>query len=524
VVGTGDVLAGKYKVEWVLGKGGMGYVVAARHQQLDQQVAIKILMPELCESDDSVARFLREGRAAASIQNEHVARVLDVGTLEDGAPYMVMEFLEGRDLAHELEDGTLPVTDAVGHVLQACEALAEAHALGIVHRDLKPANLFRARRPDGSALIKVLDFGISKALPTVGDGASLVHSTETQVLVGSPHYMSPEQVRSPKTVDARSDIWSLGITLFELLAGSPPFLSDNFMSILTAVVADEPMEIRSVREDVPIGLQDVILKCLEKKASARYANVVELAEALQAYAPDGAAAVSRISAIVRTAEDRLGAGHPRSRLANGTPAPERGAGRSKDVVTPTLESPRQIVEVLDSKRHASERWGQQGGPGGSRRWMALLTGGVVALGALFLNEHFAPWSLGQRSETQARNNLASTSQTIATDPPMAPGAAPGAVPAAVASSLSPEGSEGSGTSRDPDAAIGHAAALVPPFVTKEAFVGVGRRPILVGAKKSSPANAMTEQATTEGSLAPATSSLPGLPALETPLDPLEGRR
>src|SRR5262245_41429609 len=182
----------------------MGYVVAARHIQLEQQVAIKILMPELCENEDAVARFLREARVSVRIQSEHIARVLDVRTLDDGAPYMVMEFLEGRDLAHELEDKhRLPIAEAVDFILQACEALAEAHALGIVHRDLKPTNLFRTRRADGSAFVKVLDFGISKAL--VPD-AKTMNLTSTQDLIDSPFYMSPEQVRKPKTINTRSDI------------------------------------------------------------------------------------------------------------------------------------------------------------------------------------------------------------------------------------------------------------------------------------------------------------------------------
>src|SRR5262245_55738847 len=169
VVVVGDIVAAKYKVERMLGKGGMGYVVAARHMQLDQPVAIKILVPELAENQDAVARFLREARAAVKIRSEHIVRVLDVGTLDDGTPFMVMEFLEGRDFAREIEERkTLPVRDAVDYVLQVCEGLAEAHSLGIVHRDLKPANLFITRKSNGTELVKILDFGISKALVIEG--------------------------------------------------------------------------------------------------------------------------------------------------------------------------------------------------------------------------------------------------------------------------------------------------------------------------------------------------------------------
>jgi serine/threonine protein kinase len=206
VLEIGDVVADKYKIERLLGQSGINYVMAARHERLGHQVAIKVLLPGLGQSQEAVARFLREARAAVSILSEHVARVLDVGTFEDDAPFMVMEFLEGHDLGREVEQGVLSIRDAVDYLLQACEALAEAHTLGIVHRDLKPANLFRVQRPDGSVLIKVLDFGISHILPTEAMAASAARLTDTKSLVGSPHYMSPEQVRDPKTTDPRSDI------------------------------------------------------------------------------------------------------------------------------------------------------------------------------------------------------------------------------------------------------------------------------------------------------------------------------
>src|SRR6266542_4042743 len=170
-VSEGDLLAGKYRVERVLGGGGMGVVVAAHHLQLARRVALKFLLPEACSQPGSVERFLREARSAAQIGSEHVARVSDVGTLETGAPYMVMEYLKGDDLSQVLKTrGRLPLQEALDYVLQACEAVAEAHAIGIVHRDLKPANLFLTQRADGSPLVKVLDFGISKAT-VVGDMA-----------------------------------------------------------------------------------------------------------------------------------------------------------------------------------------------------------------------------------------------------------------------------------------------------------------------------------------------------------------
>ena len=226
----GDVLAGKYRVERVLGSGGMGVVVAAMHLTLQERVALKFLLPEGAKKEETVTRFLREARAAAKIKSEHVARVSDVGTLESGAPYLVMEYLDGSDLSALLRrDGPLPPRDAVEYVLQACEALAEAHAVGIVHRDLKPANLFLARHAGGAPRIKVLDFGISKltardpSMPP--DDPSM---TRTRAWLGSPLYMSPEQMRSARDVDTRTDIWALGVILYELLSGKPPFDGETF--------------------------------------------------------------------------------------------------------------------------------------------------------------------------------------------------------------------------------------------------------------------------------------------------------
>src|SRR5882757_8726454 len=221
-----DVIAGKYRVERILGRGGMGVVVAAWHLELDQRVALKFLLPELVERGDAAERFRREARAAARIKSEHVVRVLDVGNWEGNAPYMVMEYLDGRDLSAELrERGRIPVQDCVDYVLQAIEAVAEAHALNIVHRDLKPENLFLARRADGGRLVKVLDFGISKSIILGSiDQPSL---TRTATIMGSPFYMSPEQMRTPRNVDVRSDIWALGAILYDLIGGQPPYVAET---------------------------------------------------------------------------------------------------------------------------------------------------------------------------------------------------------------------------------------------------------------------------------------------------------
>lgn len=276
-VSPGEVIAGKYRVERVLGEGGMGVVVAAHHLQLDEKVAIKFLLPGALTSTEVVSRFVREARAAVKIKSQHVARVIDVSQLEDGSPYMVMEYLDGMDLSEWLEKrGPLAVAQAVDFVLQACDALAQAHVLGIVHRDLKPANLFRVKSPDGSDLIKVLDFGISKMQSQEGS-----HSlTRTNALMGSPFYMSPEQLMASKTVDARSDIWSIGIILFELLAGRPPFHAEAITELAIKIANEPPPALSGNRPDVPKGVVDAIAKCLEKQREARFADVGELATAL----------------------------------------------------------------------------------------------------------------------------------------------------------------------------------------------------------------------------------------------------
>jgi serine/threonine-protein kinase len=280
----GEVLAGKYRVERVLGVGGMGVVVAAHHLQLDQKVALKFLLPEALARAEVVARFDREARASARIRGEHVARVIDVGKLDNGAPYMVMEHLEGGDLASWLEHrGVLPIEQAVEFVLQACEAVAEAHALGIVHRDLKPANLFCTRRPDGTLCIKVLDFGISKMS---GMGASGdMGMTRTAAIVGSPFYMSPEQMHSAKGVDARTDLWALGVILYELLTDRVPFEAEEIPELVLKVLRDTPPPLSSLRPDVPPGLDAIVRRCLEKDRDRRYADVADLVRALVAFGP-----------------------------------------------------------------------------------------------------------------------------------------------------------------------------------------------------------------------------------------------
>jgi serine/threonine-protein kinase len=301
-VSEGEVLAGKYRVERVLGVGGMGVVVAAHHLQLDKRVALKFLLPEASANPEVVARFAREARAAVKIESEHVARVSDVGVLESGAPYMVMEYLVGGDLAHRLtEHGALSIEEAIDYLLQACEAIAEAHAAGIVHRDLKPANLFLTRRADGSALVKVLDFGISKATPPTGSQPDM-SLTKTASVMGSPLYMAPEQMRSTRNVDARADIWALGVILYELLSGKVPFEATTMPELCAMVLTEAPAPIREKRPDTPPGLWAVIERCLQKDPTKRFGNVAEMANALAGFAPARSRiSIERVTKVMRAA-------------------------------------------------------------------------------------------------------------------------------------------------------------------------------------------------------------------------------
>jgi serine/threonine-protein kinase len=283
-VQAGQLIAGKYRVERVIGVGGMGVVVAARHEQLDQAVAIKLVRGEVVGNVEAVERFLREARAAAKLKSEHAARVLDVGTLETGVPYMVMEFLEGSDLERVLaERAPLPVALAASWIAQACEALAEAHAAGIVHRDLKPQNLFLTRTVGGAEKVKVLDFGVSKSMETITHGPGAL--TGTRAMLGSPLYMSPEQMRSSRDVDARADIWGLGVVLFELLTQRWPFEADTLPELCLKVVSDPPRALSELRPDVPEQMVRVVERCLEKDVEKRFANAAELAWALEPMLP-----------------------------------------------------------------------------------------------------------------------------------------------------------------------------------------------------------------------------------------------
>jgi serine/threonine-protein kinase len=394
-VAPGDIIAGKYRVERVLGQGGMGVVVAAHHILLDEKVALKFLLPEAMEVADAVARFEREARAAVKIKSEHVARVTDVGRLETGSPYIVMEYLEGVDLATwRVEHQVLQLAEAVDLILQACEAIAEAHALGIVHRDLKPANLFLARRPSGPPIVKVLDFGISKSTLA----AAQSHLTHTTALLGTPHYMSPEQMQSARTVDVRSDIWALGVIVYELLGGRLPFEGETLTELIAAVLTRETEPLRSHRADLPPAVEDVVSRCLAKNPAARYANIGQLAIAL---APFGSArsAVS-VERILHVLGQAAAQGPSRAAMAGANVSavastPSQTAGTFRDATHDAVLAPGQTTEA-PLLQDSVEIPGVSQGRG--LLWVAgatlLLAGGGAA------------WWLGARSTPTAATALA----------------------------------------------------------------------------------------------------------------------
>ena len=300
--GTGDLIDGKYTLGELLGRGGMGAVYAARHIKLGHAVAIKVMLADAA-NHEAAQRFVNEGRAAANIQNDHVVRVSDVDE-ENGYAYMVLELLQGDDLAQVLERETrLPAHVAVGYVLQALQGVRQAHAQGIVHRDLKPSNLFLARRQDGAVVVKVLDFGISKANNNSGLGAAPGALTSTKALLGSPLYMSPEQLRSSKNVDARADIWAMGVILFELISGTLPFNGENLGELFAAILETDAPNLQLRQPEAPPGLAAIVARCLERRPEHRFQNVGELARELAPYtsAVSGPAAWPAASSMASTA-------------------------------------------------------------------------------------------------------------------------------------------------------------------------------------------------------------------------------
>lgn len=276
----GSLVADKYRILRTLGEGGMGVVVEARHVHLDQRVAIKFLRGPQADDANNVMRFQREARAAAKVKSDHVAQIYDVGMLDDGTRYLVMEYLEGCDLADEIaRNGRLPVEHACGIAVQLLDAISRAHEVGIVHRDLKPENIFLVHQADGSRRVKVVDFGISKLDDTKG----ALKLTGTSDLMGTPLYMAPEQMATPELVDGRADIWSIGCVLYEMLSGQRPFDAESMPEICTRVMSQDPRHLCDVASDIPPGLGETVMRCLLRDVAARMPSAAELSALLHPY-------------------------------------------------------------------------------------------------------------------------------------------------------------------------------------------------------------------------------------------------
>ncbi|MEP7120503.1 MAG: protein kinase [Byssovorax sp.] len=371
----GTLLMGKYRIEKVLGQGAMGVVVAATHLGFGTRVAMKFMLPGKGTSPERQQRFLQEARIAARLTSAHAGKVLDVGTMEGtGTPYLVMEYLEGKDLDALLDEGgVLPFAEAVGYILQVCEAVAEAHRAGIVHRDLKPANLFLTRFADGSPCIKVLDFGVSKLTEA---GVNLTHAT---AVLGSPLYMSPEQMEASKDVDGRSDVWALGIVLFQLVAGLTPFHGEGIQQVCARVFFGEPAPLSTFRIGAPQGFEAVLLRCFEKHREQRWQSVAELAAALVPFAPlrfivhaERAAAILGVDYAPPQATDLL----PVSPLASLSP---RSPPETPDTSSPWAPASSEVPGTLESAATPAPAPRRSGS---TRRPLAAL--GLGAAGLLLL--------------------------------------------------------------------------------------------------------------------------------------------
>lgn len=285
----GDLLVGKYRIEELIGTGGIGFVMSATNVGLDERVALKFLRPEFLSSDEAVHRFTNEARLAAKIQHPNVARVLDIESSDEVGPFIVMELLVGRDLNQILQqEGPMPVPRAVDYVLEACAALSAAHARDIVHRDVKPDNLFVARQQQGPDILKILDFGISKQTLRRADSGRNSALFRTITGLGSPSYMSPEQIRACPDIDGRADVWSLGCVLYELLTARHAFDAPTLMQVCAVVLERDPPALRRHAKEVPAELEAVIGRCLQKDPAHRFQTVEQLARALQPFSSRGA--------------------------------------------------------------------------------------------------------------------------------------------------------------------------------------------------------------------------------------------
>jgi serine/threonine-protein kinase len=433
---------------------------AATHIELDQKVAINFLLPAALPNAQVVSRFTREARAAARIRGEHVARVIDVGSLDGGAPYIVMEYLEGKDLSALLtERGPLPITDTVSYVLQACEALAEAHNAGIVHRDIKPANLFLAATADRSHIIKVLDFGISKSMdqdPHSPSGSL----TRTSAVLGSAFYLSPEQLISAKTVDQRADIWALGIVLYQLLSGQVPFDGDSMPEVVARILKNQPVPLRQLRPDVPEHLAAIVSHCLREAPHERFNSVLELAQALAPYGGEHArTSVDKIGRVLGGSAKSTGHSPLASSLGIGArvphDVPQMSATNVASVITDPNANSGQLAPVGE---RTNMPWVASSAPSqGSQRWIFAVGAGVMLLVGLAVAVGLAFYVRSKNGGPIAASSVGASASAIPSLVPVASTTA--------AATAEPSASTSSIASAVASAPVASAATTTPPKPT-----------------------------------------------------------
>ncbi|HEY3497967.1 MAG TPA: protein kinase [Polyangiaceae bacterium] len=349
VPGVGAVVAGKYRIEGMLGRGGMGVVARGRQLELDRPVAIKFLKQELALDARPLQRFAREARLIAKMRSEHVVRVFDVGR-ENGVPYIVMEHLTGCDLAHAIAGGPLVVERAVELVLHACEALGEAHSLGIVHRDVKPSNLFLSQGFGGRETLKVLDFGISKWLLPAPDSDTPHVITTDAGAVGTPAFASPEQLTRPESIDGRTDVWALGVVLYQALSGKLPFVADTIPSLYSQIISKPPAPFPAV-PNVPDELVAVITRCLSRSPEDRYPHMLDLARALLPFAPP------RAKHIVESLATLPPPAPEEARASRGPSAPGAPTATTLELGTHTTPDATVASRALEPPRKRRGPWG-----------------------------------------------------------------------------------------------------------------------------------------------------------------------
>jgi serine/threonine-protein kinase len=422
----------------------MGFVFSATHVELGEKVALKFLRPECTSNEELVGRFAREARASVKIKSEYVARVFDVGTLPDGVPFIVMEYLEGKDLFEVVrEQGPLPIKLSVEYVMQACEALAVAHANGVVHRDIKPENLFLTQRAQGMDIVKVLDFGISKVALTGSAFEHKVPLVQTMMPMGSPVYMSPEQIRASKDIDARTDIWSLGCVLYELLTGTAAFDAPSLTQLSATILEQSAPPLRALCPTAPLELEAIIFRCLEKDPARRFHDVGELAIALYPFAPRRARiSAERCCYVLKSAGLSNAEFELPSVMPPGNVGPESEANIPLAPMTPSMtrSSPTEpaIAVPMPQRPHSS----------GGSRWAFVALAAALAAGAYAFWIHRsvanvaasdAPPAPAAAAALPATTPTPPAAAPTLTEPPVTPSSAAAVAPAAQTASAGGQG-------------------------------------------------------------------------------------